>query len=63
MGMRQEDTLWWWQMQFKTAEELAVMQHANDIASAAHVELLRYAKPGRCFGLAQKITHVAAAQV
>ena len=50
-------------MQFKTAEELAVMQYANDIASAAHVELLRYAKPGRCFGLAQKITHIAAAQV
>ncbi len=33
-------------MQFKTQEELAVMQYANDIASAAHVELLRYAKPG-----------------
>lgn len=31
---------------FKTQEELAVMQYANDIASAAHVELLRYAKPG-----------------
>lgn len=33
-------------VQFKTPEELAVMQYANDIASAAHVELLRYAKPG-----------------
>ena len=40
------------QMQFKTAEELAVMQYANDIASAAHVELLRYAKPGPCLSLA-----------
>jgi Xaa-Pro aminopeptidase len=52
MGMRQEGTLWWSAMQFKTPEELAVMQYANDIASAAHVELLRYAKPGQCLGLA-----------
>ncbi len=35
-------------LQFKTPEELAVMQYCNDIASAAHVELLRYAKPGEC---------------
>lgn len=37
---------WSWCLQFKTQEELAIMQYSNDIASAAHVELLRYAKPG-----------------
>lgn len=31
---------------FKTVEELAILQYCNDIASAAHIELLRYAKPG-----------------
>ena len=33
-------------MQFKTPEELAILQYCSDVASAAHVELLRYAKPG-----------------
>lgn len=33
-------------VQFKTPEELSIMQYCNDVASAAHVELLRYAKPG-----------------
>lgn len=33
-------------MQYKTPEELAILQYCSDVASAAHVELLRYAKPG-----------------
>ena len=30
------------------------MQYCSDVASAAHVELLRYAKPGELDGLASK---------
>ena len=32
--------------QSKLPEELAVIRYCNDIGSAAHVELMRYAKPG-----------------
>ena len=32
--------------QSKLPEELAVIRYCNEIGSAAHVELMRYAKPG-----------------
>ncbi len=32
--------------QTKLPEELAVIRYCNEIGSAAHVELMRYAKPG-----------------